>query len=250
MVKFLNINVNDSNLGDRMAAPSLYFGGIERRSLFQRAEPCETLIVGGGGMFYADFMEGHVARWAALADRVIGWGIGSNTGISAMSYQGSSLLHSFGCRDYPAPEPAIWVPCVSCMSEYFDSIPVSDSMRTAIYLHKDNRGGIPYRDHAPVMANSAPFLEGVLRFLGNAYRTVTNSFHGAYWATLLGKPVIAYPSTSKFYGLRHSCRLLAENADWRGVSDLQVYPNALQECREANLSFAESLGLKPINLKL
>ena len=50
-----------------------------------------------------------------------------------------------------------------------------------------------------------------IEFIGSGDVVVTNSYHGAYWATLLGKVVVAFPWASKFYGLKD---YLINNVDY------------------------------------
>lgn len=240
----ININVNDSNLGDRVSAPCLYFPGMERRDVFGPVENCGTLIVGGGGMFHGGIITEDVARWSKRANRVIGWGIGSNNESgAALARPGSELFHLLGCRDKDA---ALWVPCVSCLSPLFDSVDRTPRMETALYLHKDAMRAIPHPQAAPCLTNAADNFATVLQFLASAAQVVTNSYHGIYWATLLGKPVLAYAEcghpTSKFHGIKHAPRFLAPGEDWRGIQDAPLYPQALAECRAANLAFAERVG--------
>jgi len=75
---------------------------------------------------------------------------------------------------------------------------------------------------------------------------VTNSYHGAYWATLLGRRVVAIPNMSKMYRFKHA-PVIGRAQDWRKLAALAVaYPEALAECRAANLAFfADVAALNP-----
>ena len=81
----------------------------------------------------------------------------------------------------------------------------------------------------------------MINFLGSAELVITNSYHGAYWATLLKrKVVVMQPFSSKFLGFRHPL-VVANNFDITDIKNLPVYPNALKEAREANSKFAKKV---------
>lgn len=85
-------------------------------------------------------------------------------------------------------------------------------------------------------------VEETIRFLGTAETVVTSSYHGAYWATLLGKKVIGIPTSSKFYGMRHAIPICAVD-DWRRYAKLaHSYPEALDDCRTASKAFADKVS--------
>jgi hypothetical protein len=88
----------------------------------------------------------------------------------------------------------------------------------------------------PILDNSAP-LDEVIPFIGATQTLLTDSYHGAYWATLMGRKVVAFPTSSKFYDLKHAIPL-GDPVDWQKLSRLSIaYPEALEECREANRDF-------------
>jgi hypothetical protein len=68
--------------------------------------------------------------------------------------------------------------------------------------------------------------------LGSANIILTNSYHGAYWGTLLKKRVIVVGAWgAKFYAMKHPVYLLDKNESWKdGVAQSQIHSNALSEC--------------------
>jgi len=85
-------------------------------------------------------------------------------------------------------------------------------------------------------------LSDVVPFLGSSEVVLTNTYHGVYWATLLGKKVIIVnPFSSKFYGMKHEHPTASED-DWKSkLEQTNSYPNALEESRDANVTFYNSL---------
>lgn len=79
------------------------------------------------------------------------------------------------------------------------------------------------------------------RFISSCDALITSSYHGVYWATLMGIPVIGIPTSSKFYHMKHKTPLAKPN-DWiEALSDAKIHPNAWEECVQANIKFKNSL---------
>ncbi|TDW25977.1 hypothetical protein EV128_116150 [Rhizobium azibense] len=239
-----------TNVGDWYCAPSRYFSlpsgdgdilDLENLSL------ADHVVVGGGGLIaktFHPFMERLSARKSEM-HTLTAWGIGESenidkTGRIVGPYNGNypTYLEAYdlvGVRDFGTSYR--WVPCVSCMSEMFDTdYPISTEI--CVYEHKR----IPLAiDGFPVMTNGGNELMTVLRFLGSAELVITNSYHGAYWATLLGRRVIVIPAMSKLYRFAHPpviCRV----EDWKKFAGVtQQYASALSECRAANIAFHKAV---------
>jgi hypothetical protein len=86
-----------------------------------------------------------------------------------------------------------------------------------------------------MLRNIEPQFEEVIAFLGSGSIILTNSYHGAYWGTLLGrKVVIIRPFSSRFFHMRHQ-PAITESQNWQGtLSKARHFPEALAECRQAN----------------
>jgi hypothetical protein len=82
-------------------------------------------------------------------------------------------------------------------------------------------------------------------FLGKirtAKAVVTNSYHAAYWATLFGKRVAVVGGGSKVCLLKHQ-PILADASNWvEKLEEAQIFPQALEECRERNLAYADEIA--------
>lgn len=235
-----------TNVGDWHCAPALYFplpGDVADLVEIEKAELGPNVVLGGGGLIAKTFhphMERLVARRSEFRT-LVAWGIGESENVDrsggfVLPYSGDfpSYLGAFdlvGVRDFGTRFR--WVPCASCMSKAFD---VEYAVETEICVYEHKRIALPI-DGFPRRSNAGSDLESVVRFLASAELVITNSYHGAYWATLLGKRVIAIPAMSKMYRLAHPpviCRL----ETWRAFADrAQPYPDALAECRQANLAF-------------
>lgn len=239
-----------TNVGDWYCAPSRYFKlpdgegdifDIDKLSL------APHVVVGGGGLVaktFHPFMEKLAARKSDIRS-LVAWGIGElenvdKTGKTVPPFDGSypAYLKAFdlvGVRDYGTCYR--WVPCVSCMSELFDTAYVVKT-DICVYEHKRIPLGI---SGFPTLSNNGDDLAAVLQFLGSAHVVITNSYHGAYWATLLGRRVIVIPAMSKLYRFAHA-PVICRAQDWKKyVEQTQNYPNALAECRTTNINFYQDV---------
>ena len=170
------------------------------------------------------------------------WGAGHNSkDVEEDLYHNSypeyiNQFHLVGVRDWNTDYR--WVPCPSCMHEAFDK--EYEITNKVVWLeHKkrliDNR----FFDvaAAPRMLNTGQNMQQIIEFLGSAETVVTNSYHGVYWATLLGRKVVCVPWGSKFNMFKHPPTMATERNWSDKIEKAKSYPNALEECRNANKDF-------------
>lgn len=199
---------------------------------------------------WKEIVQKETVKILSQLDKKIGprilWGVGHNSrenDIDSYSVVYPDYLKEFhlvGIRDYDSDYR--WVPCSSCMHPNFSNeYPIKN--KVVWFEHKkrliDNKHFDRYP--APRMVNTGQNIEQILEFLGSAETVVTNSYHGAYWATLLKRKVVCVPWGSKFNMFKHP-PIMASDRDWETkIDDAKEYPNALEECREANVKFAEDV---------
>lgn len=230
------------NLGDQLSAPILYFPFL-RVSWAKIVDVAvgdfdlknKKVVVGGGGP-----IEIFKTRLRAFRlngpQKLVAWGVGTND--MKHMYPDYSSLKDYdlvGCRDWKSPFD--WVPCVSCMHEFFDTpCTVERKHEVVQYMHcTADKVELDF----PSMRNNARDVFEVLRFLGSANVVVTNTYHGAYWATLLGKKVvIVNPWSTKFLYMRHRPVMCGQESVDKAIERAICYPEALEECRLANTTFA------------
>ena len=79
--------------------------------------------------------------------------------------------------------------------------------------------------------------------LATAETVVSSSYHGVYWAMLLGKKVIALPFNAKFYGFRYDMPMeTVKDLDLHKIKSAPKFDGFLEECRELNREFAGDVG--------
>ena len=238
---------NRPNLGDRYSGPILYFPQLKETASFDPLAAKlpevwlqKTVLVGGGGLIAHPAFQPNMESLAAYRPRIlIAWGIGHNApGERELSYP--DYLEDFdlvGIRDHGSKYD--WVPCASCLYPGFDrKYEITDE-----YVVYENTLCAPIRLVGfKKLTNTEENLETVLSFLGSANTVLTSSYHGAYWATLLGrKVIIVNPFSSKFFAFKHR-HPIADETNWRTKQhETRSYPEALEECRRANLEFSEKV---------
>jgi hypothetical protein len=199
---------------------------------------------------WKEFVQRYTLNTISQLDKTIGprilWGAGHNSRdkvedsyfINYPSYL--NRFHLVGVRDWV--EDYRWVPCASCMHPAFDK---EYEIKNEFVWFEHKKKLIDGRSldllPAPRMLNTGQNMDQIIEFLGSGETVVTNSYHGVYWATLLGRKVVCVPWGTKFNMFKHP-PTMATDKDWIDkIEEAESYPNALKECRNANKEFYEDV---------
>lgn len=257
------------NQGDLASAPLRYFNHQVQPiyiDILDCAEPTDgirdyldqasSIVLGGGGLIdNIKFGSALLKLKELYAEKLMIWGAGGNSTNSGYKTDLTNIKN-IGLRDFPGDH--LWVPCASCLSEVIAEVIQN---RNEYYI-----GGIGILENdsgAKVAKVGDCGIDGVRRFgnkkvsmlemvgfIASCDILVTSSYHGVYWATLVGIPVIGIPTSSKFYSLKHKIPLAKSNSWLGGLSETKVYAHALDECIEANINYKNSLPHELSSLKL
>jgi len=152
------------------------------------------------------------------------------------SFAGYKLV---GIRDFHEHSRFSWVPCASCMHPAFDK--TYEIKNDVIWFeHKKQMIKDFGQDPIPRFVNTGGNIEQTIELLGSANTILTNSYHGAYWGTLLKKKVIVVGGawSSKFRWFKHAPTILEKKEDWKDwVETAPIHDNALEECRNATKNY-------------
>lgn len=170
------------------------------------------------------------------------WGAGHNGEVQKKNrdrFEYPDWLVEFdqiGVRDWE--QGLTWAPCASCMHP---ALRKNYAIKNDViwFEHKKQLIKDFGSDVIPRFVNSGDNIDQTIELLGSANIILTNSYHGAYWGTLLKKKVIVMNAwSSKFYAMRHVPRILEKNEIWKEVVDEAIiYPDALDECTNATTDF-------------
>lgn len=225
-------------------------------------------IVGGGGLGNQSFRE-HLNR-LTREDRkykLIAWGIGADDevdreGLVSRPDGLSHLLKYFDDFDevgtrifipdgYGTRTNFRWVPCASCMSPLLPELgQLPTTQRIGFFSHKrvpltasGNRANglekllYSFRSKSLHFNNRGNNLKQKIAAMAQCEFVVTNSYHGVYWATLLGRKVICQPFKDGLYSFRHPPAYMVDANLETAMEKAVTYPDALEECRWANIQF-------------
>ena len=269
-----------TNVGDWWSPPHLYFPLNIRKSIdLVRSQDIPNrsgrYIVGGGGLGQDGFRP-HLDR-LTRSDRnysLIAWGVGADVDVDRKGLVNppdalNELLDFFrgfddvGIRIYSPNGYADrknyrWVPCASCMSSIFQELSgMPPTQRIGYYSHKrvplvlNNRRysgrlqSMPFfRSRTQSSNNQGSNLRAKLEFMARFEFIVTNSYHGVYWATLLGRRVICAPFKNGLHTFRHAPAYLEGDDIGSAMDQATTYPHALDECRLANMEYYRYLTEK------
>jgi len=256
-MSIINIKIipPEKNIGDLMCSPLSYFPFNQPSRVIDilhvkkgDISADDVVIFGGGGiMFYLMKFFSIVSMCKKKGAITVAWGIGENDHKGTEPQGISGLVGSFdlcGMRDKQYKNN--WLPCVSCMHPAFNNI-YEQTEDIVVYSHHQGKieSNYPTMYNRLYSSNTEDYFKNVIKFLGSASIVVTNTYHGMYWATLLGKLVILYkPFSSRFGGFPYNVEVIDSlegipDALERSVS----HSNALEECREANVAFAEQVRI-------
>lgn len=213
----VNLHIKDTeNIGDKMCAPGLYYdlGPVENLTTYASKGNLSRPVIYGGGAIAS-----RAVRNARLQRGITFFWSGGHTTRGKSKHDATpdySVFDLAGTRDYGTWKN--WVPCVSCKSSLFDKD--YDVTHSKVYYgHKKLK---PF-DKKPYMDNEHRSFEDVISFLASGETVVTSSYHGVYWAMLLGKKVEMHPFGSKFSYFKYE----------PGKQPIDF----LEECRDANDHF-------------
>jgi hypothetical protein len=217
-----------------VCSPALYFNFGEEAQFVDIGSSlpvADAYIFGGGAMFRR-------LRRLDVPGVKIAWGVGQ-TNRRARETKGvvPDGFALFGSRDV-GQQGAEWVPCASCMSDLFDRS--YDTKHEVVgYWNFELGNTTPQQPKVEgiVSATNRCSFEDAIRFLGSGKRIITNSYHGAYWGTLLKREVVIINAySSKFFGFKHQPSVTDVEA-WQSIRKPRVFDDALEECRDATLRF-------------
>lgn len=172
------------------------------------------------------------------------WGAGYNGSeeVDFKNIRWPKILSKYkkvGIRDYHNDSRFTWAPCASCMHPAFDK---EYTIKNDViwFEHKKQLIRDFGDDSIPRFINSGNNIEQTIELLGSANIILTNSYHGAYWGTLLKKRVIVVGGawSAKFKFFKHQPLILGKKENWKDYRETApFFDNALNECRAATQTF-------------
>ncbi len=244
MIVFKHIRATN-NLGDRWCSPFDHVKGFppdtRAMDLGEETPPCDAVIYGGGKIM------GSLAATLGPNDHAarvrVAWGVSTIQSFPISPKYGRAFraMSLVGSRDW-GDKRFPFAPCASCASDVFD-MPMEETDDVVAYLHhwRAPEMGIVVPPGMPVLDNTCPSFEDAVRFIGRGRTVVSNSYHGVYWALLLGKKVLCIPFSRKFQKFRIAPGFSTPR---RWLDDLHLARGSdemMGLCREATETFRSTV---------
>ena len=261
----VNLHRHDpTNIGDYYCGVHHYFDKIKGKELdifdYKREDKTirdnwfekitqNSLIIGGGGLLNREGFDMQMKLFEQLGEKgkkTVLWGLGHNAiekstfGKISKYNVDTTKFGLVGVRDYEMKEE--WVPCVSCLHPVFDK-KQDVKNEIGIIFHKktlSDKRILKKFEHFPSTANNAVF-EDVVQFIGETETILTDSYHAMYWSLMLGKKVMVFPNSSKFYNFKYQPVISSFSNFENDLKKVHSYSGILEECRETNLKFSEKV---------
>lgn len=198
----------------------------------------DIVIIGGGGLLNASAEWNYnINKSASLADKAIIWSAGFNSkkGSNKKSKIKWELFNLVTVRDYLYGDYR-YTPCATCvMPELGEKHNIKREI--GVVAHKDVLSHLPvnFQDYE-IITNNAP-IEQFVEFIASSEVVFTNSYHAAYWSTLLQKKCILFAPRSEKYDYYKYPPVLYSGDLASDISKAKIYPDALSEARELTTQF-------------
>ena len=197
---------------------------------------------------YQDLISSTMEKISPISTLRYVWGAGHNNSnnVEFDTIQWPKALSRYkhvGIGDYSETSRFTWVPCASCMHP---ALTKTYAIKNDViwFEHKKQMIKDFGNDPIPRFINSGSNIDQTIELLGSANTILTNSYHGAYWGTLLKKQVIVVGGawSSKFKFFKHQPIVLGKKENWHDYREsAPIYENALDECRTSTQLFWQNI---------
>ncbi len=231
------------NVGDLASTPHDYFdfGNSKLAAFGSKIPPTKRLIMGGGLTWNACVR--NALNKAQNAKHTVIWGVGiSRAGVKSDEFkemQKACSLISSRCYGQER-RGARYVPCASAMSEHFDTAP-APTREVVMFSHSGYSDTIRRVEGVPEISNINVSLKDAIHFIASGETVVTSSYHGTFWALLLGRRVICVPFSRKFRFFKEPPSMATPD-DWpEYIGKANRVSGGLDEARSLNRAFYDDV---------
>ena len=264
-----NVLFTNWNLGDYVSSPFNYFDFPNQKVRYQHIEMKNLkrinfnthIVIGGGGLFGNAWNDNYNFVKQNKQHTIITWGTGYH-GVEVKDYNLSAqqkqieyedyedMFDLRSTRDYNQSNKMEYVPCASCMFEGFDK-QYQIKNTYGLYVQADN-ANFDIDIEMPIMTNkiertnpktSLLKFQRVLNFLGSCETVITNSYHGTYWSILLGKKVLCFPFSTKFFHMEWQPTICRPDEYKQYLDKAKSFDgkSILEKCRKLNQDYYEKV---------
>ena len=201
----------------------------------------DNIIIGGGALFCNNKFLVQIRDYINRTPHkgLIVWGVGVDFNLDVERFQSSDMM---GIREwFPGTDKELqWMPCASVFHPAIKSALKKEPTRDFLVIDHWKRAKIELEEDHTRFSNNPATIESVVSAIADHRWVITSSYHAAYWATLLNRRVIvaSAPWQPKFDNLKHA-PIKAEKFSRDLLDQACAYPDAYQECLQANEGFKQ-----------
>ena len=233
-MNLLNLKWQDANnAGDSCCSPCLYFPKFMGADIVHMNHwrgmdltRYDSILIGGGGLLNEENLP-TIQDIAAQHRKVILWAVGTNSAAPAFDIPSDFGVNVKGWLRHEHPKFGIGS-CPSCMHPALreDTTMIGEK---CFVSHKDR---LLSPEAGCRHATNSDDPQSLIQFIKGHRHIVTNTYHAAYWAWLLGKQVeIVQPWSTKFTGCV---------AAWESIGRLQSHMELARSMYETALTWIHS----------
>lgn len=235
--------VDTENPGDLYSSPMHYLGetcnGV-MIDVFAQDIPSmnvDALIIGGGALFTNKKFLRNLAHKLEIitAKHTVVWGVGFEAANVDIEIKNQFSL--FSTREHKLNPDIPWVPCVSALSDVFNSI--ESVLPTKDFLVVDHfKRSIDFDQPHTRIINRPNSMRNIIEQIADHRFVITSSYHVAYWSILAGRrcAVIGESLPKKFNRMKH---FPVKAKQWHDdlYDQAKFWPQARYESIKANYQF-------------
>lgn len=229
------------NIGDLSCCPLAYFDFGQAKAMdFGHELPPSRRAIFGGGQVFRQTVDAVIYHSSSAQTKVI-WGVGIDRKAAGsvpfeITRAACKLVSS---RNFDVPG-CDYVPCVSAMSPLFDT-PAPPRHEVVAFLHARKSEGLALPASIPSMTNHGPDMATAIAHLASGNIVLTNSYHGTYWAMLLGRKVLCLPFSDKFHGFEDPPEMARADNWQNALRRARHHPGLLEDARARNCNFHDKV---------
>jgi hypothetical protein len=202
----------------------------------------DIVIIGGGGLLNATVGWNYsINKAASIAKGAIIWSAGFNAryGSNSSSSINWSKFDLIAVRDF-SYDKFRYVPCATCVMPGLEKSYPSNR-EIGVIAHKDVLDHLPLEVGTFDQITNSATIEEFIEFIGSSEVIITNSYHAAYWSTLMKKKCVLFAPRSEKYNYYKYPPALYSGDLSHDISQAKIYPNALRESKNLTLEYFEDI---------
>lgn len=260
-IHFVN-RIDKYNAGDWACSPlNYYFKFFKKYNIIRHdidyidwheIESEDMVIIGGSGMFdVTESFNENINRLLRACSTVIAWSVGFNTHDNQW-YQGNNFpeidISKFkicSIRDYAHPSNIEYLPCPSvfALADWYKKADDRENIKRkfGIIQHKDLSIGL---DFMTDRISNGYKLSDIANYILESEAIITNSYHCAYWATLLKrKAIVVNKFSTKFNYFKYKPEFVNITDEMAIESVKTILDNAFDNAKIYQKAFDEAVSM-------